>query len=46
MHYAARQLIARGFSADVVHRLGDSATEELVLRFIDDKFDHIASACA
>ncbi len=38
----ARQLIARGFSADVVKRIGNAAAEELVLRFIDDKFDHIA----
>jgi Fe-S cluster assembly protein SufD len=42
----ARQLIARGFSVDVVERLADEATEELVLRFIDDKFAHIASGGA
>ena len=35
---SARQLIARGFSVDVVQRLGDDATEALVLRFIDDKY--------
>jgi hypothetical protein len=30
----------------VVERLGDEATEELVLRFIDDKFAHIATGGA
>ncbi|MFT3990129.1 MAG: SufD family Fe-S cluster assembly protein [Luteolibacter sp.] len=39
----ARQLIARGFSVEVVERLGDEAVEELVLKFIDDKFDRIAA---
>ncbi|MEI6177086.1 MAG: SufD family Fe-S cluster assembly protein [Verrucomicrobiota bacterium] len=39
----ARQLIARGFSVDVIERLGHEATEELILRFVDDKFDHIAT---
>lgn len=39
----ARQLIARGFSVDVVERLKNDAVEALVLRFIDDKFDHIAT---
>ena len=43
---SARQLIARGFSVEVVERLGDEATEELVLGFIDDKFAHIASGGA
>ncbi len=38
----ARQLIARGFSVDVVERLKDDAVEELVLRFIDEKFAGIA----
>ena len=42
----ARQLIARGFSVEVVERLNDEATEELVLRFIDDKFAHIATGGA
>ncbi len=42
----ARQLIARGFSVEAVERLGDHATEELVLGFIDDKFAHIASGGA
>lgn len=42
----ARQLIARGFSVEVVERLGDEATEELVLRFIDEKFAHIAGGGA
>ncbi|MEO0018151.1 MAG: Fe-S cluster assembly protein SufD [Verrucomicrobiota bacterium] len=40
---AARQLIARGFSVEVVSRLGDDAVEALVIGFIDDKFDHIAT---
>jgi len=39
----ARQLIARGFSVDVVQRLGDDATEALVLWFIDDKFATVAT---
>ena len=43
---SARQLIARGFSVEVVERLADKATEELVLKFIDDKFAHIASGGA
>ena len=42
----ARQLIARGFSVEVLERIGDPATEELVLRFIDDKFAHIAGGGA
>ena len=42
----ARQLIARGFSVEVVERLNDEATEELVLRFIDEKFAQIASGGA
>lgn len=40
----ARQLIARGFSVEVVERLKDDAAEELVLRFIDEKFAKIAAA--
>ena len=43
---SARQLIARGFSVEVVQRLNDEATEELILRFIDDKFAHIAGGGA
>jgi Fe-S cluster assembly protein SufD len=43
---SARQLIARGFSVDVVERLGDPATEALVLRFIDAKYARIASGGA
>ena len=39
----SRQLIAHGFSTEVVERLGDDAVEQLVIRFIDDKFDHIAT---
>ncbi len=42
----ARQLIARGFSVDVVERLKNDAVEELVLKFIDDKFAHIATVGA
>jgi Fe-S cluster assembly protein SufD len=40
----ARQLIARGFCVEAVERLKDEATEELVLRFIDEKFARIAAA--
>ena len=40
----ARQLIARGFSVDVVERLGSDAAEELVLKFIDAKFAAIGAA--
>ncbi len=40
----SRQLIARGFSVEVVERLKDEAVEELVLRFIDEKFAKIAAA--
>jgi Fe-S cluster assembly protein SufD len=43
---AARQLIARGFSVEAVERLGDEALETLMLRFIDDKFSHIATGGA
>jgi Fe-S cluster assembly protein SufD len=43
---SARQLIARGFSVDVVERLGDEPTETLVLRFIDAKFARIATGGA
>lgn len=42
----ARQLIARGFSVEVVERLGDEALEGLVLQYIDDKFAHIAGGGA
>ena len=38
----ARQLIARGFSVDVVERLGNEPVEALVLQFIDGKFARIA----
>jgi len=38
---SARQLIARGFSIDVVERLKDEATEALILKFIDAKFARI-----
>ncbi len=43
---SARQLIARGFSVEVVQRIGDEATEEFVLSFIDDKFAQIATGGA
>ena len=39
----ARQLIANGFSVDGVERLKNDAVEELVLKFIDEKFAHIAN---
>jgi Fe-S cluster assembly protein SufD len=39
----ARQLIARGFSVDVLERLKNEEVEALVLKFIDEKFDHITS---
>lgn len=42
----ARQLIARGFAVDVIERLDDPATEELVLKFMDDKFNHLAGGGA
>lgn len=42
----ARQLIARGFSVEAVSRLDDDATEELVLRFVDEKFARIADCNA
>lgn len=38
----ARQLIARGFSVDVLERLKNDEVEALVLQFIDAKFDTIA----
>jgi Fe-S cluster assembly protein SufD len=40
----ARQLIARGFSVDVLERLKNEAVEELILKFIDEKFARIALA--
>lgn len=42
----ARQLIARGFSVEVVERIGHEALEELVLSFIDEKFARIAGGGA
>lgn len=42
----ARQLIARGFSVEVIERLGDEKVEEMILRFVDDKFAHIATGGA
>ncbi|MCH7226910.1 Fe-S cluster assembly protein SufD [Haloferula sp. A504] len=38
----ARQLIARGFSVEVIERLGDEEIEAVVLRYLDDKFAHLA----
>ncbi|MBC8126745.1 MAG: SufD family Fe-S cluster assembly protein [Gloeobacteraceae cyanobacterium ES-bin-144] len=43
---SARQLIARGFSVDVVERLGNEAVEDLIMKFIDEKFAHIATGGA
>jgi Fe-S cluster assembly protein SufD len=40
----ARQLIARGFSVEVIERLEHEPTEELVLRFLDEKFARFHSA--
>ena len=37
----ARQLIARGYSIEVLARLNDDETETLVLKFIDEKFSRI-----
>ena len=42
----ARQLIARGFSVEVIERLGDEAVEEFVLKCLDDKFAHIVGGGA
>jgi Fe-S cluster assembly protein SufD len=40
----ARQLIARGFSVEVIERLEHEPTEELVLRFLDEKFSRLHMA--
>lgn len=37
----ARQLIARGFSIEVIERLEDEALETLVLRYLDEKFNEL-----
>lgn len=42
----ARQLIARGFSVEVIERLDDEKVEALILRFVDDKFASIATGGA
>ncbi|WP_367870657.1 Fe-S cluster assembly protein SufD [Luteolibacter sp. Populi] len=42
----ARQLIARGFSVEVIERLKDEKVEEMVLRFLDEKFAHLTSGGA
>lgn len=34
----ARQLIARGFSIEAIERLGHEPTENLLIRFLDEKF--------
>ncbi|MEY4244880.1 MAG: Fe-S cluster assembly protein SufD [Verrucomicrobiota bacterium] len=39
----ARQLIARGFSVDVIERLKNDEVEALVLKFVDGKFSEIAN---
>jgi Fe-S cluster assembly protein SufD len=39
---SARQLIARGFSVDVIERLKNDEVEALVLQFVDEKFAVIA----
>jgi Fe-S cluster assembly protein SufD len=38
----ARQLIARGFSVEVVERLKDESIEALILSYIDEKFNGLA----
>ena len=40
---SARQLIARGFSVDVLERLKNVEVEALVLKFIDSKFTDIST---
>lgn len=42
----ARQLIARGFSVEVIEKIGEEKIEEVVLRYLDDKFAHIAGGGA
>jgi Fe-S cluster assembly protein SufD len=42
----ARQLIARGFSVEAIEKIGDSQVEDLVLRYLDDKFAQIAGGGA
>ncbi|MBK1828660.1 Fe-S cluster assembly protein SufD [Haloferula rosea] len=42
----ARQLIARGFSVEVIERLEDEKVEALVLGFVDEKFARIATGGA
>lgn len=39
----ARQLIARGFSVDVIERLKNDEVEALVLGFVDEKFSRLTS---
>jgi Fe-S cluster assembly protein SufD len=38
----ARQLIARGFSVEVIERLGNEALEALVLGYVDAKFASVS----
>lgn len=40
---SARQLIARGFSVEAVEKLEDDALEELVLSYVDRKFDRLST---
>ncbi len=40
---SARQLIARGFSVEAVEKLQDQALEELILGYVDRKFDQLAT---
>lgn len=40
---AAKQLIARGFSVEVVDKLSNESLEELVLKYIDTKFKKVTS---
>ena len=42
----ARQLIARGFSVEVIQKIGDEKTEEMILGFVDRKFARITTAGA
>lgn len=38
---SARQLIARGFSIEVISRLNHESTETFVLGFLDEKFSRL-----
>ena len=43
---SARQLIARGFSVEVIHRLENEQIESLVLRFLDKKLSELSTAAS